>query len=146
VKILEGEKTRKKGQRYIKCEHIPEGKAYGRVLGFVFCGASLFELLLETVLFLLHFCTELYKAGVVGGGLGRRMKWLLQAELVDYCPSPLRFSGFFSLFFCQNLSLIFLLELVFGDCHDISAWSFIQHEYFFCSLKDFSKKLYWNPE
>jgi hypothetical protein len=46
VKILEGEKKEK---------HIPEGKAYGRVLGFVFCGAFLFQLLLETVLFLLHF-------------------------------------------------------------------------------------------
>jgi hypothetical protein len=94
----------------------------------------------------LAFCTELKKAGVVGGGLGRRMKWLLQGELVD-CPSPLRFSVFFPfLSKFVSLLLIFLLESVFGDCHDISAWSFIQHEYFFCSLKDFSKKLYWNQE
>jgi hypothetical protein len=126
-------------------------KAYGRVLGFVFCGASFFRVCVLwsfpclSFFFLRQFCFSCVF------GPSSRMKWLLQGELVD-CPSPLRFSVFFFFFwalFCQNLSLFFSFSCwswFFGDCHDISAWSFIQQEYFFCSLKDFSKKFYWNQE
>ncbi len=57
---------------------------------------------------------------------------------------------FFFLFLSKFVFLLFSFSCwswFLETCHDISAWSFfMQHEYFFCSLKDFSKKLYWNQE
>ncbi len=122
-------------------------KAYGRVLGF---GASFFRVCVLwsfpylSFFFLRQFCFSYVFAP------SSRMKWLLQGELVD-CPSPLRFSVFFSFFFplfCQNLSLFFSFSCwswFFGDCHDISAWSFIQHEYFLLQFERFFQEALLEP-
>ncbi len=54
MKILERE-NQKKGKRYINVSIFQKEKLMGEFLGLVFCGASLFELLLEPVLFPLRF-------------------------------------------------------------------------------------------